>query len=193
MGPNGAVCPGPVLRPSRCSQPRGNGSHLRPNPRRETIQEPIGIYSSRSTRSDIERGGAGALRSRLISRPRRYYLARSRAISRVNRSQPIIRSKRSVYEDVCSTLNRLKTPRWADTTRVGSAPHPTPARNTALPRMARPAAHAQERDAQIGLRCKGAHEGVWISDQPRPVAQPLSLSRAGAWARGLACACREQR
>ena len=53
MGRNGAVCPGPVLRPSRCSQPRGNGSHLRPNPRRETIEEPIGIYSSRSTRSDI--------------------------------------------------------------------------------------------------------------------------------------------
>ena len=121
MGRNGAVCPGPVLRPSRCSQPRGNGSHLRPNPRRETIEEPIGIYSSRSTRSDIERGGAGALRSRLISRPRRYYLARSRAISRVNRSQPIIRSKRSVYEDVCSTLNRLKTPRWADTARWASA------------------------------------------------------------------------
>ena len=44
MGPNGAVCPGPVLRPSRCSQPRGNGSHLRPNPRHETIEEPIGIY-----------------------------------------------------------------------------------------------------------------------------------------------------
>ena len=70
MGPNGAVCPGPVLRPSGCSQPHGNGSHLRPNPRRETIEEPIGIYSSRSTRSDIERGGAGALRSRSISRLR---------------------------------------------------------------------------------------------------------------------------
>jgi hypothetical protein len=123
VGPNGAVCPGPVLRPSRCSQPHGNGSHLRPNPRRETIEEPIGIYSSRSTRSDIERGGAGALRSRLISRPRRYYLARSRAISRVNRSQPIIRSKRSVYKDMCSTLNCLETPRWADTMRVGSALH----------------------------------------------------------------------
>ena len=110
--------------PGRCcgrvggSQPHGNGSHLRPNPRRETIEEPIGIYSSRSTRSDIEWGGAGALRSRLmISRPRRYDLARSR----VNRSQPIIRSKRSVYEDVCSTLNRLKTPRWADTARWASA------------------------------------------------------------------------
>ena len=38
-----------------CSQPHGNGSHLRPHPRRETIEESIGIYSSCSTRSDIER------------------------------------------------------------------------------------------------------------------------------------------
>ena len=125
VGPNGAVCPGPVLRPSRCSQPHGNGSHLRPNPRRETIEEPIGIYSSRSTRSDIEWGGAGALRSRLISRTRRYDISRDLARSRVNRRQPIIRSKRSVYEDVCSTLNRLKIPRWADTARWASALHDT--------------------------------------------------------------------
>ena len=38
--------------------------------------------------------------------------------SRVKRSKPIIRSKRSAFEDVCSTLNRHKTPRWADTTAV---------------------------------------------------------------------------
>ena len=81
MSPNGAVCRGPVLRPSGCSQPHGNGSHSRPNPRRETIEEAIGIYSSRSTRSDIERGGKGASRSRAISRTWRYDLARSRAIS----------------------------------------------------------------------------------------------------------------
>ena len=85
MGPNGAVCRGPVLRPSRCSQPHGNGSHSRPNPRRETIEEPIGIYSSRSTRSDIERGGAGALRSRLTL-PSAEIL--SRAISRDIESEP---------------------------------------------------------------------------------------------------------
>ena len=50
-------------------------------------------------------------------------IARDLARSRLKRSQPIIRSKRSVYEDVCSTLNRLKTPRWADTVRVDSAQH----------------------------------------------------------------------
>jgi hypothetical protein len=57
MGPNGAVCPGPVLRPRPewvLAASRLNGSHSRQNPRRETIEEPIGIYSSRSTRSDIE-------------------------------------------------------------------------------------------------------------------------------------------
>ena len=31
---------------------RQHGSHSRPNPRRETIEEPIGIYSVYSTRSD---------------------------------------------------------------------------------------------------------------------------------------------
>ena len=58
------VPPGPctVLRP------RGNGSHSRPNPRRETIEESIGIYSVFSTRSDLEQGGAGILKSRVISR-----------------------------------------------------------------------------------------------------------------------------
>ena len=57
MDPNGAVCPGPVLRPrvGESSQPHGNGSRSRPHPRRETIEESIGIYSSCSTRSDIER------------------------------------------------------------------------------------------------------------------------------------------
>ena len=63
MDPNGAVCPGPVLRRAATrewvsSQPHGNGSHLRPHPRRETIEESIGIYSSCSTRSDIERGAS---------------------------------------------------------------------------------------------------------------------------------------
>ena len=139
------------MRPSRCSQPHGNGSHLRPNPRRETIEEPIGIYSSRSTRSDIERGGAGALRSRLISRPRRYNLAHL-AQSRVTRRQPSIRSKSSAYEDVCSTLNRLKTPQWADTVRVGSA---VMARIDMCHMRPSPAAHAQERTA--GRAC-GARE-----------------------------------
>ena len=58
------VCPGgPVLRPRN-----GNGSHLRPHPRRETIEESIGIYSVCSTRSDLEQGGAGILKSRVISR-----------------------------------------------------------------------------------------------------------------------------
>ena len=63
MDPNGAVCPGPVLRPSAetwvSSQPQhGSGSRSRPHPRRETIEESIGIYSSCSTRSDIERGAS---------------------------------------------------------------------------------------------------------------------------------------
>ena len=123
------VCPGPVLRPRN-----GNGSHLRPHPRRETIEGSIGIYTSRSTRSGIERGAiAGVLQSRLISPLLwRFNLAQSR----VKRSQPIIRSKWSLYEDMCSTLNRLKTPRWADTTRVGSALHPT--LHGTRPRHARP-------------------------------------------------------
>ena len=76
MGANGAVCPGPVLRPSGCSQPHGNGSHLRQNPRRETIEEPIGIYSSRSTRSDIERVRYDRRTTRLISRTWRYDISR---------------------------------------------------------------------------------------------------------------------
>ena len=52
-------------------------------------------------------------------------ISRDLARSRVKRTPPIIRSKRSVYEDVCSTLNRLKTPRWADTARWASALHDT--------------------------------------------------------------------
>ena len=116
-----APCAG-VARAGVAAEERQHGSHLRPHPHRETIEGSIGIYISRSTRSGIERGASRCV-TISINLPfvEIQYLAQSRA----KRNQPIIRSKCSLYEDMCSTLNRLQTPRWADTTRIGSALHPT--------------------------------------------------------------------
>ena len=66
---------------SAATRARGTRRHLGPRRAQATIMGSISIYTSRSTRSAIERGDRNDLVSRHISRRGRYNLARSRAIS----------------------------------------------------------------------------------------------------------------
>ena len=79
---NASRCRAAASRLRAAPRPQhGHGRHLGPRRAQATILGSISIYTSRSTRSAIERGDRVDLVSRHISRRGRYNLARSRAIS----------------------------------------------------------------------------------------------------------------